>query len=55
MNDTGIGVHGGTCRPAARTAIACIFVGALFLLGPSLCGIEVAQSAGRPAATQSAR
>ena len=48
MKDTGIKVHGGSRRPGARTAVACIVVGTLALLGPWWSGIAAAQSAGCP-------
>ena len=48
MKNTGIGMHGGSRRPAARPAIVCIVVGALVLLGPWWSGIAAAQSAGCP-------
>jgi branched-chain amino acid transport system substrate-binding protein len=48
MKNTGIGMHGGSRRPAARPAIVCIVVGALALLGPWWSGIAAAQSAGCP-------
>jgi branched-chain amino acid transport system substrate-binding protein len=50
MKNTGIRMHGGSRRPAARPAIVCIVVGALALLGPWWSGIAEAQTAGCPEA-----
>ena len=48
METTGFRVHGASRRPAARTAAACIVVGALALLCPWQGAVAAAKGAGCP-------